>query len=494
MATNYLHLIESTALFGGSTITDLDLDNSGGSSKYRLLSFKRGKANFKDTWADSPMRDGKRLVSYRLGLVDEEITIEIVGSSLDDLLLQKNNLDAFFLKARDAQVARNNGGSANYFWLSDRPLNSSTKTYKCEIIAGEVELPEDFYDTNMLAYIADGVTIRLQRAPYVSASTLTILNGVSATNGYSDYVDIGASGATAITGDLPAPLSVKIAGGDTVSTRVLMAMRMRGTPSNFKQIYWAKDATKDATTAARNADTTFDGNNTTNGTRTTATGTTETKILRWVNTTNVTDQYGRFQAYARVRSNTAGRYSLRLKVGRTDGTNDVFPASGGFVTDSAQSVGTDSGNALAWVYLGEFESSYAATLYGIVYELWATCSSTSGSPTLDCDGVFLFPVGEGPVGTGLVQATFDLATAATGVNNAVISAIPGDEPATLANVSDVATFPKLPDAGAPLYGLPARAARLFIVLLDATNTRHNHTHALTVTVKHELRHSNVIGA
>lgn len=491
---HYLHLIESTALFGGSTVTDLDLDNSGGASKFRLLAFKRGSAQFKDVWADSPVRDGKRLVSYRLGLVEEEIHIEIAGSSLDNLLALKSQIDAWLLKARDAQVARNNGGSADYFWLADRPLNSSTKTYKMEIVAGEMELPEDFYDTNMLAYIAAPVVIRLLRNPYVSASTLTILNAVSANNGDGNYVDIGASGGTAITGDLPAPLSVKVVGGDTTTTRVLLALRTRGTPSNFKHIYWAKDATFGATTAARNADATFDGNNTTNGSRTTATNTTETKILRWVNTTNVADQYGRFQAYARCRSNTAGRYSVRLKAGRTDGTNDVFPASGGFLTDSAQSVGAHSGNNLAWVYLGEFEANYAATLYGLVYELWATCSDTAGSPTLDVDGVWLFPVGEGPVGTGFVQATFDLATAAAGVNSAVISAIPGDESATLANASDVATFPVQPDAGAPLYGLPARAARLFIVLLDAANTRHNHTYSLTVTVKHELRHASVIGA
>lgn len=496
---HYLHLIESTTLFGGSTITDLDLDNSGGSSKYRLVAYRRGEPQFKETFADSPLLDSKQLVSYRLGAVQEEIELTVEAASIDDLLLQINNLQTFLqIKARDAQVARNAGGAANYFYLADRPLNTSTKTYKCEILGGEVLLPEDFYDTNMLAYLAEPVILRFWRHPYVSASLLTILNAVSANNGESDYVDIGASGGTSVTGDLAAPLSVKVAGGDTATTRVMLALRTRGTPSNFKQIYWAKDATMTGGTAARNTDTTFDGNNTTNGSRTTAAGTSETKTHRWVNTTNVGDQFGRFHVWLRARSNTASRYSARVRVGQTDGTNYLYPASGGYGTSDAQAIGTDSGNALAWVYLGEVEmpalSSNGAAIYGIVYELYLTCSDTSGSPTLDVDGIWLMPVGEGASGSGFVQTTFDLATAASGVDNAVISALIDTPSAYLANASDVATFPRLPDAGIPLWALPARAARLFILLIDATNMRHTHTYALTVTVKHELRHSTVIGA
>lgn len=571
---HYLHLMIGTALFGGSTITELDIDNSGGSSKYRLLNFIRGEPRFKKQESDSPMTDGKRLMSFRFADVDEEIHMMIEASSTDDMLNQKAALDQYFIGAMDAQVARNNGGNTGrYYWIADKPKNLSTKTYKSEIIDGAVTLPRSYYDTNMLANIVgeenDPLIIRFTRRFYVSASTLTILNGVSATNGNGNYVDITDSGATAVTGDYAGPLGIKIVGGTSLTQRVVMGMCTRGTAANFKHWYWAKDATLTANTisltgnytvtnkvltsnvatldigthghvagdlvtvagvdATFNGDYTLsavgattisypktasnvastasggtvtgeiDGNGIGNGTRTTAANTSENKTHRWVNSTNVPDQFHRVKVYGRFRSNTAGRYSARLKVVLTDGTNDKAPADelGGFLT-TTQTIGTHSGNNWALVELGEFENpvipSMGAALHAFAMELHTTCSNIAGTPTLDFDGFCFIPVGEGPNGTGFVQATFDFATAASGVAAASFSAIPGEPRATLLNGSDVATFPKMPDAGDPFYAMPAQAARIVMLLIDATNVRHNYKLPLTVTVKHELRHASGVGA
>jgi hypothetical protein len=513
--------------------------------------------------------DSQRLVAYRLAARQIMVAADILGSSIDDLLAKAAALDAFLLKAMDAQVARNGGGGANYFWIAVRPQNNSTNTYNHEILEGDVELPANFYGPLMAAFQAENIVLTLTVAPYTSASILTILNAVAAVNGAADFVDIGASGGTAVTGDFPAPLRVKVKGGDTNTNRLLLALRTRGTPSNFKQTYWAKDATLTANTVSTvfnygvtNAVLTanvatltiavghhhvvgdtvvassvslnaafngtwvltavnagagtisyalvhanigtaastgtvsgeVDGNGTGNGTRTTAANTNENLTHAWTNTTNVSDQFAHAHIWGRFRSNTAGRYSARVRQGLTDGTNTVYPADGGYLTASAQAIGTDSGNNWAWVDLGEYDNSQLAAVYGIVFQLYTTCSNISGPPTLDFDGLFLFPVGEGPVNTGIVEATYDLGSAASGVDNAVISGVPGDPPAYLANSGDVVTFPTQPDAGSPLYALPATAARLYLALIDNTNGRHDATKALTVTVSHELRSASVIGA
>lgn len=473
----------------------------GFTPRYDLTGYEKGEPQFKPQESDSPTVDSIRLVSYRLKPRTDKVTIDIIGSSLDDLLKRKSNLDQFFIKAMDAQVARNNGGRAFWYYLAERPLNTSTKTYKSEIINGSVKLPQLAYGPNILSSIFEDVVLTIRLHPYVSASVLTILNAVAANNGSGNFVDIAASGATAITGDLPAPLSVEVVGGDTTTKRLLLALCQNGNPTNFKNIYWAKDATLTNNTVALNGDTALDGNTTHNGTRTTAADTAEHKTHQWVNTTNMFDQIHKLQGFARLRCNTAGRYSVRFRVGLTDGTNNFFPpsnaASDGFVTAAAQAVGTHSGNHLAWVPIGEFDLppvfAGGATVYGIVIEMYSTCSDITAAPTLDFDGLFVFPVGEGPVGTGIVQATYPFATGAAGVASALISALPGDSKAALLNGSNVATFPGVPDAGAPLFGVPLRAARLLMALIDSDNNRHDYTSALLVTVIHELRHSNLIG-
>lgn len=294
-----------------------------------------------------------------------------------------------------------------------------------------------------------------------------------------------------------APLRIKVAGGAAGTNKLIAALRKQGTPSNFVHQYWAKDATLTANTAARNGDTTFSGNGTNNGTRTTAANTSENKTHRWTNTTNVTSQYGAFRAFLRCRSNTAGRYSVRLRAGLTDGTNIIYPPNGGYSTNSAQSVTTDSGNALAFVDLGivrqPAKNAGTNTVYGIVYEIYATCSDTTGSPTLDVDGIWLFPVGEGENGTGYCSAVYDLGTAAAGVGFAFMDAIQNNVQAYLADGSAVMTFPtlNLPD-GAALWIAPQRAHRLYLALVDestsAGNPRHDYTQSITLTVDHEVRY------
>lgn len=343
-----------------------------------------------------------------------------------------------------------------------------------------VTLDADFNGTFVLTTVAaNTISYALTHADVGSAASAGSVVGV--------YVKSSRS----------APLKIKAVGGAAASNKVIAALRKQGTPSSFKHIYWAKDATMTANTASLSSDTTLCGDATNNGARTTAANTNENKILRWVNTTSVANQYGAFRAFLRCRSNTAGRYSVRGRMGLTDGTNFVYPANGGYSTESAVTVGTDSGNSLAWVDLGIMrqpaKSAGTNAVYGIVYEIYATCSNTTGTPTLDIDGLWLFPVGEGAEGTGFVSAVYDLGIAATGVSSAYIDALQSTAPAYLADGSNVMTFPtlNLPD-GAPLWIEPQRAHRVYFALVDEStssgNPRHDYTQSITVTIDHEVRY------
>lgn len=252
-------------------------------------------------------------------------------------------------------------------------------------------------------------------------------------------------------------------------------------------------------TAPRTSDTTLDGNGTNAGTRTTALSTSETLTHRWIITSNVLDQYSAagLRAFLRARSNTAERYSARVRVGLTDGTNFVYAQTGGYSLEESVLVGTSIGNALAFPDVGRIyvpgKDSGGAAVYGLVYELYVTCSDVTGSPTLDVDGLFLLPAGEGAEGTGLCAAQFDLGTGATGVGAAFVDALNDTPNAYLANALDVVTFPTLNlDEGTPIWFEPERAYRVFFLLIDnatsENNPRHDHTVTMTVTLDYEIRH------
>lgn len=332
----------------------------------------------------------------------------------------------------------------------------------------------------------------------VSAIAATTISFAVTHGNIASAASTGSVTPQYIKGTLSAPLRVKAKGGTSATNKLYVAVRKQGTVSNFVQWYWAKDATMTANTVARNTDTTFDGNGTTNGTRTTAADTNENKTHRWLKTTNVADQYGNFHPFLRCRSSVAGRYSARLRVGLYDGTNVVYPADGSYSTETAVLVGTDSGNALAWVDLGRIQvpaiGAGGAAVYGLVYELYVTCSNTAGSPTLDVDGLQLLPIGEGADSTGIVMAKYDLGSGASGVDAAFIDATPNMPGAYLADATPTVTFPSPQiSEGRPLFVDPERAYRVYFALVDDStssgNPRHDHTVTNTVTIDYEIRHA-----
>lgn len=573
MGNHTLQLIQY-AEDGSTELTTLNLNATSNPTTYAYYLRSRQPAafQFKDQWQNSPVLDGQALVDYRLDVQQETIVIDARGVSIAYLQTAINALNQMARSARDGQKNKNRGLPYRKVMLLSNPLAGMTNTSKAEVLAINIDLPENYMSNATLVNLrVEKITLHLTLAPYWTASTLTVISAQARNNAQNNYVNITGDTTTytvtnaALTSNVAtltigshsllvgdtvtvssvsldaafngtfvitaiaattisyaktnadiasaassgnvvglyvkssraAPLKIKISGGSSASNKVIAALRRQGVPSNLKHIYWSKDATMTSNTAARNTDTTFSGDATTNGSRTTAADTNENKILRWTNTTNVSDQFGVFRAFLRCRSNTAGRYSVRARAGLTDGTNFVYPPNGGYSTDSAQTVTTDSGNSLAWVDCGMVrqpaKTAGTNTIYGIVYEIYATCSNTTGSPTLDIDGLWLFPVGEGENGTGYCSAVYDLGTGNAAVGAAYIDAIQPDVQAYLADGSAVVTFPtlNLPD-GAALWIEPQRAHRLYFALVDEStssgNPRHDYTQTPTLTVDHEVRY------
>lgn len=568
-----LNLIEATGLtpFTGSAITTLDFTPSGALTTYQFLlhpdGFTPGEPQFKETWINNPQGDGRSLSAWYYDTTTEVIEFDIIATGanlaakMNNLLAAKDALDLFFKRCRDSQIYRSGGGFP-WYWRAYRPLNSSTKTLKRQIFSGRC-IWGTHVDTDLVTARVNNCRIEMVVDSYDTGSTITVLSSTAADNGKGNYVSFAADTANYVQGSSDAPLTIEVDGGNAATTQIIAALRYRGTPANFKHVYWAKDATRGATTAnftgnytVTNAALTsnvatltigthshvagdlvtvssvsldgafngtytvtsvgattisyalthadigsaastgtvtgeIDGNGTGNGTRTTATNTSETLALTWTNTTNPSDQVGNFRGYLRCRE-SADRYTVRVRQFLYDGTNKIYPDDGGYATIDAQSVGTSSGNGWSWVDIGGLKQPVlelnGAAPYGVGYDIYVTCSDTTGNPTLDIDGLWLVPVGEGGNDTGFFQATHRLAFAAAGVDTVFIDATPAKPPSYLADASDNVTFPaKNYDAGYPLFAIPQKLARLYVLLIDGTNLRHDYTLPLTVNVTHELR-------
>lgn len=557
---------------GTTLLATIDLANDGAITTYgfrlreRVPSFHK----WKDQWQNSPVLDGRRLVDFRQDVQSETITVDAIGTTLKNLQTALSVLNDWMRVVRDGQKRKNRGVPYISTQLYVNPLDGLTTTSHAEVLALDVDPPQNYFGSNIVNYRAENITLTLTLAPYWTASVLQLTDDASISNGAANYIqitgdttaytvtnavltsnvatltigthslivgdwftaasvsldsatfdglykitaiaattisyakthaNIGSAASTGtvtgqyVRGTRAAPMRHKVVGGTSATNKLLVGIRKQGTLANFTRHHlWAKDATMTSNTVARNTDTTFDGNGTTNGSRTTAANTSENRTHRWTVTSNVADQYGSFRVFLRCRSNTAGRYSARMGVATTDGTNVGTVV---YSISAAVSVGTDSGNALAWVDMGTIvvPSTFAAgaTIYGLVYDLYLTCSNTSGSPTLDVDGVWLFPLGEGEDGTGLTIAKYDFGTAASGVNAGFISALPNEPVAYLANSSDVPTFPSMQiEEGAGLLIEPQRAARIYYALVDEStstgNPRHDYTKTLTVSADYEVRY------
>jgi len=495
---HHIHLVERKA--DGTSVRDLDLGNDGGSSVYRLKKFRPGEPKYKETWASSPLAPSQQLKHFELDMSQSDLTISIEASTVDAALAALNALDLFFKDARSAQVARYENKPANYFYLETSP-SGATKTSKTQILSGDVIRPDSFFDDDILASVIEDLELRINHDPYFSASVYNIINGASLNNGNNCKTDIAASGANSVAGDQDAPLRVSIDGGNTATKRVLIAARCAGDPTLFNHILWAKDATLFNNTVGV-ADAAFDGNGTGNGTKTTPASTSELLTHRWIVTSNTKHQYGHFVVIG-IGKRTADVFSVRLRLGLTDGTNIIYPddVTDGYTLATPVSVGAHNGNALAFFVLGNANvpspNMGAKDVYGLVYELYVTCSNLTGSPMLYLDDARLYPVGESPNDGGYADLIVPLALGAAGVGGVVLSALPdaltNSTGVYLVNGSGVVTFSGSLEYGAALWAKPKQATRLFFAALDDANSQIDQSLSLTVSVDHELRHGGVIG-
>lgn len=390
-------------------------------------------------------------------------------------------------------------GAANYIQVTDNTTaytvtNAALTSNVATLTIGEHSLIVGDWFT------AANVTLDAAFNGLYKISAISATASISYALTHADIVSATSTGDVTgqyVKGTRAAATRHKVVGGGAATDTLIIGTRKQGNVQNYTAHHlWAKDATLTNNTTSATGDAAIDGNGTTDYTRTTAASTSELRTHRWVVTTNPQDQYGTFRVYLRGRSNTAGRYSARLRVGTTDGTNVAYPPNGGYSLGTAETIGTHSGNALAFTDMGIITMppvlSNGATIHGLVYEVYLTCSSTSGSPTLDVDGLWLFPTGEGEDGTGFVTAKYGFGLGAGAIGAGWISALNDEPTAYLSSTADVVTFPTQQTEGTGILVEPARELRIYYALVDestsAGNPRLDHSTALTVSVDYEVRY------
>lgn len=501
-AYNLRLIVRTSRHDAGTIISDrtIDLGNTSGTSKWRLNENGRrpGTQQYGKTWSGNALVPGKRLTSFVPEAVEETIEVQLRASSTDDMLAQKTALERFFFDAMTAAVLRANGKTANYFLLEEKPNNSGTNTSTTEILAGEVSFPRDWLSTKLAKFVVDGILIRLTHEPYYTASVLELLSAEAINNSDGNYVDLDASGTDSVEGDQPSPLKIKVDGGDSTTTRLLVGCKTAGDVANFVHAYWAKDATEVIATADASG-AWLDGDGTNNGEAYTAADTDEHCVWRWAVTSNVAAQYGVHRLFARGYASAADKYSIRARFGLWDGTQVVYPFGQGYTleaTELAAVPARGSGNYVPMVDCGEMQIPIPptlATLYGFVIEIYTTCSDITGGPTLVLDGLRLLPTAEAALNTGYADASYDLGIAAAGVDAAYISAIAPEPSSYLANASGVVTFPRLQNSTQAIWANPQTLMRLFFMMLDSSQM-HDYTLTAAITVSHELRVAGPVGA
>jgi hypothetical protein len=503
---HYVHLLEVNR--AGTTVWDLDLGNSTGTSPYFLVDqFQPGEPRFKITRSSSPLVNSYRLTSITPDATETTMLLGIKGTSPNNMQKELNILDRFCKHAMDAQVARSNFQPTNDFFFAVKP-SGATRTSMSRIIEMSLVRPSSYLGAEILSNLVEGFRLRIKHSPDWSATEFNIFNAVSRNNGYDNAITINKSTTPFIEGDQDTPLRFRVDGNNSnaETKRLLIAVRYAEDPADLQEHLWAKDAALSNNTVGSGTDTALDGNNTDTGTITTAADTDEHLTHRWTiglagatYTKSTLAQYGNFRAFG-VGKRSAAVYSVRARLGLKDASsNIIYPDSGGYVQESDElvSIGAHSGNELALFDLGVWRVPQPwmdlASVYQLVYELYTTCSDTTGGPTFTLDDIFLMPLMEGAQDTGYVDAVYPIGVGVTGVSGFAVDAIPGTRGAYVIGASSAKTFGGTLRVGAPLLAHPNRKGVVYFALVDPTNSQINRGATLTISVDYELRHGGLVG-
>ena len=204
----------------------------------------------KQTWSGSNVwRQGRTLAKHSYENRDIVITLEIGGSSWDDILNERGTIYRLLDRARDSQLR--GFGSSVYLRYQ---VDTTSNYVEFDVLDGELKLPKDLMSVEKLNWEKCGGDSVLKECqltlickPFARGNEAQLVNFVEVDNAddsaRNNYVSWNAS---AVDGDVPGPLRIThnrnyVDGGIRFS-KYWIGLRDSAVPANMIHVLEAEDA------------------------------------------------------------------------------------------------------------------------------------------------------------------------------------------------------------------------------------------------------------
>lgn len=446
---------------GGSTLVDFT-----DTTKYRLANWSR--AGYK------PART-----------VQDQMTLHILGATDDALFDNVIALQRALLAAGENDAIARRGGAYTPIYLQFQ-LQGASNLVQAELRGGAMDTLNDALRVTTFQHYLMNVALTLERRPYAEETALVNLVNAGTYNNFGAAIALSA-----MRGDLPAPLYVKVRAGAANQDRVIVALKSIGTVANFLCVYDVNGAGTYASRGANVAD--LSDANLSPGSGVTAQrwtpgGTSEQELVTVQLASNLVDKLGTYRCIARVRENgTAGNTRLRARMGVYVGSTYQWGNYG----DAKKGALTNNGTtAIALIDCGILAppQTFGNAPAGLAVQFRVAATTTGAGNEFDIDAFFLMPVFEGGQESGYNAAIFPTVLGTGATPDAVLDAR-DNLPDAYLDASGTLQYVASDVRGAPLFGFPNRAQRLFVLTQQTSNEFHTYNVNNTVTVSYLPRYA-----
>ncbi len=419
--------------------------------------------------------------------VEDHLTLNPTGATVVTFL---DNLNTYFRAIDDARY--------NYeCWQRGAPYTpiylqfqqaGSTNVLQTEVLGGDTDAVENYISGALRARLINALPATLLRRPYwEETSAQSIVSTTSLNNG-------GFVTLTPIRGDVPAPLKITVRSDNANQDRVILAVKSYGTLANYINKYEAEAGTTyGANVGTLTPDTDLSGNAGRQWTPASTAIAADQSLIIWNNSTNVADQLGTYRVYVRCRD-LAATLNTRIRV-----RSGIYTSAGSYQwgdygdsakyadgTGVAGGANTSSGGTakIALVDCGVITipavDTQGVAPATIALELRGQVIANGASYKFDIDCLYLMPVNEAALGSGLQIATFPAELGSATTPDAIVDAnilTPGAQLST----SAVLQHPASDLRGKPLLAWTNKTMQLYTLTQSTATMRHQQSGSATVT-------------
>lgn len=419
---------------------------------------------------------------------DDSITFDILGSSTDVLFQNVQKITRAFGDARSNFNDWKRGRNYDPLFLEVQ-ANGASYLLRSEIVDGDFDGRANLLDVDILSYMATNRKIRIKRRNYFEESSEVQIATSASIGNFGTAIPFSA-----IRGDLPPDLRIKIDSSASSQDRVLVAVKHNGTIASFLP-FLECDTTGTSgytvttgTEAASLTDAQLSGGK---GIRITPTNKTE-YLRATIAITSATDAFAtalRILLRARDNSATSPRFYWRARGGiRRSGGSAITYGDWTSPSKALPAIGGTTALPLLDLGLLTFPESGGSSAQEYIIELWGKTSGSATYPTADIDGLFLLPAFEGGFGESGFVAVYYPENLSSGALIGEIDS--GDRSLSGRLVDGSANFllPASDQKGARLRPNYNEAGRLFVITTSGSSNLHSSgTHTINAYARPRYR-------